>query len=236
MFIIIYANNQIIDNFNEEYTPKNILDDLYYLLEKMDKIFRTNNIKYWIDAGTLLGAVRHNGIIPWDDDIDICIMIDNKDKFLALRKEFNNYGIDMQHYWADYKLFLINGNNIKPNNRNWEWTDKDGKIVNDDFNIKYKYPFIDIMFMIKKDDNYIYHNDKIRYNFPKHYYESGDLFPLKEYKFNKINVYGPNNPYPYLNRCYPDWKQVGIKKYDHQNMRFMNKIMINYDNYHFAGK
>lgn len=55
---------------------------LLEIMKVIDKICRKNNIDYWIGSGTLLGAVRHGGFIPWDDDLDIDIMYKDKKRFI----------------------------------------------------------------------------------------------------------------------------------------------------------
>lgn len=56
------------------------------LLKEIDSLCRENDIEYYLAAGTALGAVRHHGFLPWDDDADIYMTADNWKKFYALRE------------------------------------------------------------------------------------------------------------------------------------------------------
>lgn len=58
------------------------------ILAKVDAFCREYNILYTVDGGTCIGAVRHNGYIPWDDDIDIAMTRPNYDRFIH---SFNGY-------------------------------------------------------------------------------------------------------------------------------------------------
>lgn len=70
---------------NNKQVKEALLDTLVYF----DKICKKYDLKYTLDAGTLLGAVRHHGFIPWDDDIDVAMPYTDYKKLISLSNEIN---------------------------------------------------------------------------------------------------------------------------------------------------
>ena len=84
------------------------------VLDLIDSICSKHNITYFADWGTYLGAIRHKGFVPWDDDLDICMHSNELNKFLAVAKEELPEGYSvMSFHNNDYSWKFIY--NIVPN-------------------------------------------------------------------------------------------------------------------------
>jgi phosphorylcholine metabolism protein LicD len=164
---------------------------LYKLFYEVSKLLEKNGIVYWIIGGTFLGAVRSGGIIKWDDDIDIMIPIEYKDKLNKLFKNNDELCVYRTVFFID-----------KISYRN---------------NKKY---FIDIFYgspNLVNQKIVIDHTCFLfRYEWPNDYYYLEDLFPLRKYKFGAYEVYGPNKYREFMERNFSKkWNTEGVISHSH---------------------
>lgn len=86
------------------------------ILLDVSKVCRDNGIKFFLGEGTMLGAIRHKGFIPWDDDVDLIMMRDDYERFLKIAPEALGDKYEVQHsttikdYWSPFiKIRKIKG-------------------------------------------------------------------------------------------------------------------------------
>lgn len=117
------------------------------MLKYVDAICKQNNINYWLSSGTLLGAVRHGGFIPWDDDLDIEMLKKDYDKFVKVLSVIKNDNYVLQthetdsNYLAPYAKLRDLCSELKETNTN-------------DLYYKYNGIYIDI-FILEPSSSYI---------------------------------------------------------------------------------
>lgn len=96
----------------KEYTIREIQNCIISIVKDIDIFCCENRINYYLMGGSALGAMRHKGFIPWDDDLDIFMTVDNYQKFLKLFEEKAYKDVRFQKYFLqkentkEWPLFL----------------------------------------------------------------------------------------------------------------------------------
>lgn len=78
-------------------------------MKYVDKICQSENIAYFMIAGSTLGAIRHKGFIPWDDDIDIVMTMDNMKRFLKIAPDVIGTPYKWKHTSVDDRYPTLSG-------------------------------------------------------------------------------------------------------------------------------
>ncbi len=259
---------------------------LTQILSDITKVCEENDIEYFIIGGTALGAIRHTGFIPWDDDIDIGMTRSNYNKFIKIAPEklpphlfvqnpdtepgdpfvytkvrmnstkfveYCNRNVKMhQGAYVDIFAFDEVSDDETIFKKQWENVQKAVKIFAwrfvPDLSEKPNSLKTYIKWIIKKIVYFLMHfrsgkkiidnviEEQSKYNgckskaicntlypvFKRDYFIKEELYPLKKYKFENIEVYGAGDIDAYLKNMYGNYMELPPedKRYGHKPYLF----------------
>ena len=194
ILILIFIIPFIIHKLTIRETETNDVNELYDLLQIVICELDKSKTEYIITGGTLLGAVRHGGLIPWDDDADLAILNKDVPQLLNILKPLEDLDIiSYEHYKGNVIVVKF----------------KESKISLD-------------LFLMRKYQNVLDDEEMYKYLFPfnmqypNEWFYEHELYPLKQYIFGPLIISGPNNYENFLNRTYNNWQTVA-SKWNHES-------------------
>lgn len=183
--LVRVAGDYTVDNISkgmlilEQKIPPEKAGKLYQYAQLLDNLFRREGIRYWLDGGSLLGAHRHGGLMPWDGDIDLKIFVSDAQKVLRLSDELGRYGVKINPYMQggdETQRFVLNADGLH----------------------------IDIFFtrVVDADGRVDLSTHRHQGLFKRSYYYLHEVFPTKRIRFGPAELEAPNEPFRYLTTYY----------------------------------
>lgn len=220
-----------------------ILQECDVLILKLFQLFcKRHSLTFWLDYGTLLGAVRHNGFIPWDDDMDVAMLRDDYNKLLSLlHNDFDDMGFHANEptsgrqigwgynhsktgIWLDIFPIDVTSVDKQKNDIKTELIKRIKKYRNK-YDKKHwtnkESAFLSsqrssiINSFSKGDFKIFYHGPEFNYNIV---HDSEDIFPLTTARFENCEFPIPNKADSYLKEIYGNYymlfPKTGVLKHD----------------------
>lgn len=176
--------------------PQTHIDDLYRLAHDVGLRLEQLGIQYFIDSGTLLGAHRHRGQIPWDDDLDFGLLPEHFDAAAERLAEFQQMGYSTAVVDDVLKIYIPD-----------KWVYGPERVV--------ATPTLDLFRYERWRDDA--ERPIVRLALPRHreawpcaWYHEDDLFPLRKFAYGPTQLYGAHRGRDYLDRSYPGWQSTVV--------------------------
>ena len=135
----------VVSNMDHEQSVRQVQGKILEIMKYIDQLCRSHGITYYIMGGTALGAVRHGGFIPWDDDLDIFMTPDQYEAFRRVFEQENSDTFVLQEWrttpnYLEYAKVRMNGTTFIEHQFK-DWTDLHQGI------------YVDIMILHKVPEN-----------------------------------------------------------------------------------
>jgi len=200
-----------IMQYTEEFTVRRV----YALGRVVAKVLSESGILFWSSGGTTLGIIRHGGLIPWDDDLDICILDKDELQFsnLAARFAEEGFGLERSNSYV-WKIFhLTDSAEIK------------------DRPVSYRYPFCDIFVMKWQKNKYVLRDRAGQCAWSNEFYTKEQIMSIENRLFGDFSLPCPGTPEDYLSRTYGDsWYTMGATHFlNHKSIDFMQSTAFQID-------
>ena len=220
------------------------------LLRLFHEACQKHNLTYWLDWGTLLGSIRHNGFIPWDDDLDVCMpRADFNEAKTIITEEFTKLGFNTVvknaiYIWNEKNgvaldIFAVdqtsfNGDDSALEHRADEflamcrrdYEPGDWRIMN---GIDEKREQI----MGGSNSESVIYYSALETTGRLCKYTPEDIFPLSKHMFEKYEFMVPRNYDAYLKTQYPDYMSFprgGILHHNKSNLPIYLRALHNHEN------
>lgn len=199
--------NQKSMEIREQNMTKEQVQKLYAMTKEVHQLFVEKGIEYCMTGGTQLGATRHEGIIPWDDDVDLFVLEKDESTINSLKSALEAKGIGMIRCHLGFKFFDLNGSDINESHSGEDYT--------------YKYPFIDICFAgVDQKGHYTYTGEHFRNNYAGEYLTEEEWKGRHLQKFGDLSLYGAPDPEKFCMRMYgEDVFDYGYQLLNHRNFK-----------------
>lgn len=193
-------------------TDELVVKRLYLLGRIISRVFKENNIPYWVTGGTLLGCVRHKGLIPWDDDIDISVMESHEQKLEQIKDILLDNQLVLTDTFFGFRL------HHRTESKLYSKTSE------------YGLPFCDVTIMRhnRKNNMIELKHQSARDLWEKEFFMPGEVECLQDMIYGDFHFSAPIDPLPYLFRFYGD-DCLGTGKsqdYDHEARMPVKSVVI----------